>query len=115
VFVEVLDDVAVAAAPLSEDEAGELIARLRGFPVLTGARGREAVDLGAAARLLARVGDLMAAAPDVAELDLNPVLCGPTGCVVVDWRVRGQNLPFRDKVMRRDSPTHGRETEPHSS
>lgn len=115
VFVEVLDDVALAAAPLSEDEAGELIARLRGFPVLTGARGREPVDLDAVARLLARVGDLMAAAPDVVELDLNPVRCGPTGCVVADWRMRGQNLPLRDKVVRRDSPTHGRETARHSS
>jgi acetyltransferase len=33
------------------------------------------------------VGDLMVAHPEIAELDLNPVLAGPAGCVAVDWRI----------------------------
>jgi hypothetical protein len=33
------------------------------------------------------VGDLMVAHPELAELDLNPVLAGPHGCVAVDWRI----------------------------
>jgi acetyltransferase len=34
------------------------------------------------------IGDLMVAHPQIAELDLNPVLAGPDGCVAVDWRIR---------------------------
>lgn len=93
VFVEVLDDVALALAPLSVAEAADLIARLRGYPLLQGARGCEPVDVGALARLVAAVGDLLVAAPEIAELDLNPALCGPAGCVVADWRVKGQIGP----------------------
>jgi acetyltransferase len=90
VLVEVLDDVALALAPLSVAEAAELLARLRCYPLLGGARGRERVNLAALARLVSRVGDLLVRAPEIAELDLNPVLCGAAGCVVADWRVRGQ-------------------------
>jgi acetyltransferase len=87
VLVEVLGDVAFALAPLGPDEARGLIRRLRGFPALTGARGRETVDLDALARLVSGVGDLLVAVPEVAELDLNPVLATAAGCVAVDWRV----------------------------
>jgi acetyltransferase len=90
VLVEVLDDVRLALAPLSCDEAAGLIAGLRGFPLLSGIRGRPPVDIGALARLVTRVGDLMALRPELAELDLNPVLCGPSGCLAADWRVLAQ-------------------------
>jgi hypothetical protein len=96
VLVEVLDDVALALAPLSAAEAADLLARLRGYPLLRGARGREPVNIAALARLVSRVGDLLVRAPEIAELDLNPVLCGAAGYVVADWRVKGQNRSYRD-------------------
>jgi acyl-CoA synthetase (NDP forming) len=87
VLVEVLADIAFALAPLGPDEARRLLGRLRGFPALTGARGRETVDLDALARVVSAVGDLLVAVPEVAEVDLNPVLATARGCVAVDWRV----------------------------
>jgi acetyltransferase len=87
VLVEVLGDVAFALAPLRADEARRLVERLQGFAALTGARGREAVDLDALARVVCAVGDLLVAVPEVAELDLNPVLGRAAGCVAVDWRI----------------------------
>ncbi|KWX04719.1 hypothetical protein TH66_05815 [Carbonactinospora thermoautotrophica] len=87
VLVEVLDDVALALAPLSVAEAHHLITRLRGFAVLRGARGREPADLAALSHLVRAVGDLLAAVPEISELDLNPVLCGRDGCVAADWRI----------------------------
>jgi acetyltransferase len=87
VLVEALGDIAFALAPLGPDEARRLIGRLQGFPALAGARGRPAVDLDALAGVVSAVGDLLVAVPEVAELDLNPVLATAAGCVAVDWRV----------------------------
>lgn len=87
VFVEVLGDVAFGLAPLDRIEARRLIDGLRGRALLAGARGARPVDLDALADLVSAVGDLLAAVPEVAELDLNPVLATAEGCVAVDWRV----------------------------
>lgn len=86
VLVEVLKDVAFAAAPMSASEAEEMIARLRGARVLDGLRGRPAVDRARLCETLVNVSRLAAAAgPRLAELDLNPVMAGPAGAVAVDW------------------------------
>ncbi|MCX6463187.1 MAG: acetate--CoA ligase family protein [Pseudonocardiales bacterium] len=87
IWVEVLGDVAFAMAPLDRAEARDLLAGLRGHGVLTGARGAEPVDLDALADVVVAAGDLLLAADDVVELDLNPVLAGPAGAVAVDWKV----------------------------
>ncbi|MGH3520267.1 MAG: acetate--CoA ligase family protein [Haloechinothrix sp.] len=108
-FVEVLDDVALGLAPLSEEHARDLLGRLRGYPLLAGARGREPVDLAALARLVTRIGDLLVAVPAITELDLNPVLCDAAGCVAADWRVKGRNRSSQDEVRATDSPGHGGE------
>jgi acyl-CoA synthetase (NDP forming) len=87
VFVEVLADVVFRLAPIDEQEAAEALAALRGHPVLAGVRGRPGVDLGALATTLAGVSRLLDAVPEVAELDLNPVLATPQGATAVDVRV----------------------------
>ena len=87
ILVEVLDDVAFALAPLPPRDAHRLIKSLRGHGVLSGARGREPVDLDALANAVSAVGDLMLARPEVVELDLNPLLASPGGAVAVDWRI----------------------------
>jgi acetyltransferase len=110
VLVEVLGDVAFALAPLGPDEARRLIGRLRGFPALVGARGREAVDLDALARVVCAVGDLLVAVPEVVELDLNPILATAAGCVAVDWRV----VALAGSGDDRDSPSGGSERPPSS-
>jgi acetate---CoA ligase (ADP-forming) len=79
--------VVFGLAPLGPDEAHRLIDRLRGHAVLTGTRGREPVDLDALATTLSAIGNLLVARPEIADLDLNPLLATPTGAVAVDWRI----------------------------
>jgi acetyltransferase len=86
-LVEVLGDVTFALAPVSQDEARRLIASLRGFPALAGARGRVAVDLDALAATACAVGDLLVSVPEITEVDLNPLMATERECVAVDWRV----------------------------
>jgi len=88
VFVELLRDIAVRLAPISIEDAREMLRELRGFPLLAGYRGASPVDCDALEELLLRVSALAEALPDVAELDLNPVIARPDGVIVVDARIR---------------------------
>ena len=88
VLVEVERDVQLAVAPVEAGQAEAMLRSLRGAAILGGLRGGPAVDVGCVADLIVAVGDLMVARPELAELDLNPVLAGPDGCVAVDWRIR---------------------------
>ena len=87
VHAKILDDVAVALAPVGEDEAERLLRSLRGAPLLAGARGRPPLDLSAAARAVAALSRAAAACPAVAELEVNPLLVLPGGAFGLDARV----------------------------
>lgn len=84
VFVEVLEDVAFAAVPLTEYDARHLLGRIEGAAVLQGARGDPGVDEEALVDLLLTVSDVLAENPGIAELDLNPVFCYSDGVEVID-------------------------------
>ncbi|WP_028226353.1 acetate--CoA ligase family protein [Paraburkholderia ferrariae] len=85
VLIEVLRDVAFRRAPVSEAEAGRMLDELRGAAVLNGLRGKKPVDRRALCSLIAAVSRFGAAAGGrLGELDLNPVLASPAGCVAVD-------------------------------
>jgi acetyltransferase len=88
VLVETQRDVQLAVAPVDTGQARAMLASLRGAAILGGLRGSPPVHLGFVAEIIVAVGDLMVAHPQIAELDLNPVLAGPDGCVAVDWRIR---------------------------
>jgi acyl-CoA synthetase (NDP forming) len=85
---EIERDVAVRLAPVTPEEAREMVRGLRNFPRLDGWRGAPKADLGSLEDLLLRVGALADAHPEVAEMDLNPVLAGPAGAVATDARIR---------------------------
>jgi acyl-CoA synthetase (NDP forming) len=87
VYAEVLNDVAVALAPVDPSDARELLLSLRGAPLLTGARGRPPLDLRAAAEAVAALSRLAAARPDLDSLEINPLLVTPTATVALDARV----------------------------
>ncbi len=89
VLVEVLKDTAIRLAPISRDEARDMVAELRGARILQGVRGRPAADVEALVDVVKAVGDLMAACPDVREIDLNPVLVHSSGrgVTAVDVRI----------------------------
>lgn len=90
---ELLKDVAVRVCPLAPEEAGEMLRSLRMFPRLTGYRGAEPVDLAVVEEMLLRVGAMVEAHREIAELDLNPVLADADGACVVDARIRVRPVP----------------------
>jgi acyl-CoA synthetase (NDP forming) len=84
IHAEILKDVAVQTAPVTEDEALQMIRSLRMFPLLDGARGQPKADLAAIARTVARLSEFACRHADgVAEIDLNPILVKPAGEGVV--------------------------------
>jgi hypothetical protein len=83
-LAEVLDDTAIALAPITKPEALLLLDGLRGAPLLRGVRGRPPVDLDAAADVVVRLADFGLARPDVLEVDLNPVIVSTSGALAVD-------------------------------
>lgn len=87
VYAELLHDVRIALAPVGEARVEELLRELRGASLLTGARGRPALDIAAAARAAAALSRLAAARPDVLEVEVNPLLVLPDGAVGLDARV----------------------------
>jgi acyl-CoA synthetase (NDP forming)/GNAT superfamily N-acetyltransferase len=88
VATEVLADHAARLAPLTSADADELIHSIRAAPLLLGYRGQPAADLGGLRDALLRVSRLAADLPEVAELDLNPVIARPDGITAVDARIR---------------------------
>lgn len=86
--VELTKDVAVRVAPLTPQDAREMIRSLKTFPLLDGYRGRPKADVAALEELVLRLSALVEACPEIAELDLNPVMVCPRGALIVDARVR---------------------------
>lgn len=87
VFAEVLGDVSFRLAPLHADDGMDMVRELRAHRTLVGYRDRPPLDVAAVARVAAALGDLLVEHPEVAEVDLNPVLVMPQGCMVVDARI----------------------------
>ncbi len=88
VQAEILKDVSVRIAPLTRRDAGEMVRSLATYPLLTGYRGSPPVDIDGLVDVVLRVGAMVEAHHEIAELDLNPVVAAPDGCLVVDARVR---------------------------
>ena len=86
IYVEVLRDTATRLAPLSASEAERMLDELRMAPLLHGVRGEPPVDRRALVATIVRFGDLVAQHPELAELELNPLIATPTGVVAVDAR-----------------------------
>jgi acyl-CoA synthetase (NDP forming) len=88
VATEVWDDRAFLMPPVSVGDAQRALQSLRIRPLLEGFRGAPPVDLPALQDLVVRLGRLAEDVPQVAELDLNPVLANPDGAFLVDVKVR---------------------------
>lgn len=79
VAAELLHDVALLPADLGQDAIVAAIRKLRMAPLLDGFRGAPAMDIGALALLVQRLGRMIAATPTIREVDLNPVIVYPKG------------------------------------
>ena len=88
IFIEVLKDVVAGLAPISVPEAMEMIAKLRSVKILDGVRGQAPIPREKFAEVVARLSVLMTVAPEIFEMDLNPLLGTEKGVVAVDARIR---------------------------
>jgi acyl-CoA synthetase (NDP forming) len=87
IHAETLRDVAVALAPVDEAGAEELVRSLSSASLLLGSRGRPQLDVAAAARAVAALSTFAAAHPELAEVEVNPLLVCPVGAVGLDARI----------------------------
>ncbi len=88
VYVEILRDMRFGLVPLTAVVARRMLERLRGYPLLTGARGAPKANLDAVVDAMLRLSQLVEEEPNVAEIDMNPVFARPDGVEAVDARVR---------------------------
>lgn len=88
IFVETLKDISYSLAPVSQIEADEMIRGLRSYKMLEGTRGQEGVNITMFAEAIRRVSALCDAAPEIYEMDLNPLLGNSREVVAVDARIR---------------------------
>jgi len=95
IFIEVFRDVATSLVPVSEQEARTMIRSLKSYKIIKGVRGAAGVNEDAFARVITSLSDLLAAAPEIAEMDINPLLGTPDKIVAVDARIRVQAVGNR--------------------
>jgi hypothetical protein len=88
IATDVWDDRAFLIPPVARSDAQRAVRSLRIWPLLDGFRGAPRGDVAGIESMIEALGRLAVDVPEVAELDLNPVLISPEGCVVVDVKVR---------------------------
>ncbi len=88
IFVEVLKDVNSSLVPVSKEEAQSMIKNLKSYKMIQGTRGQEGVNEDLFVEMIWRLSALLEAAPEIEEMDLNPLLGTPKQVVAVDARIR---------------------------
>ena len=87
IYIEVFRDVAHALSPISHDEALGMISRLRSYSMFKGVRNQQGIDEDVFADILVRLSALVECAPEIAEMDLNPLLGKNDQVIAVDARI----------------------------
>ena len=88
IFIEVLKDVAAALSPVSDEEALAMIRSLKSNKIIQGVRGQKGISEHAFADILLRLSALLKVAPEITELDFNPLLAKEEKIFAVDARIR---------------------------
>ena len=88
IFVEILKDVNTALAPLTKDEAHKMIKNLKGYKIIQGARNQDPVNEDLFAEAITRAAALVTVAPEIFEMDLNPLIGTKDSLNAVDARIR---------------------------
>ncbi len=88
IYIEVLKDVNSSLAPVSTKEATSMIKSLKSYKMIEGTRGQEGINQKQFAEIIVRLSALLEAAPEISEMDLNPLLGTPEKVVAVDARIR---------------------------
>jgi acetyltransferase len=89
IYIELYRDRAIRLAPVTRNEARDMLRQLKAYKILEGFRGSEPLDIDALVDLICRVGNLVSRVPEIAEIDLNPVMVHGRGNAIsiVDSRV----------------------------
>ena len=87
IFVEILEDIAFRSIPLSRQDAESMVNQIKARKILEGARGAAGVSKEALVELILKVAGIVEAHPEIAEIDLNPLMAYPDGYAVVDARM----------------------------
>ena len=87
IFVEILKDVTFRIAPVTREDAREMVTKLKAYPLLTGYRNKPPADLDAIINVLLNTSKLVMDHPEIKELDLNPIMAYEKGAKTVDARI----------------------------
>jgi acetyltransferase len=88
IYIEVLKDVQSSLAPVSHEEATQMITGLKSYKIIQGVRGQEGLNEKLFADVITRVSALCLAAPEIAEMDINPLMGNMKTLKAVDARIR---------------------------
>ncbi len=88
IFIEVLKDVRTVLAPASKEEISRELKQLTSYKIIEGVRGQAGVNEQMFVDIISRLAALVTVAPEISEMDLNPLLGSPTNVVAVDARIR---------------------------
>lgn len=88
IFIEVLKDVQQALCPVGKQEALDMFKKLRSYKILEGVRGQAPIDQEVLADIIVRLSALLTVAPEIKEMDLNPLLATADKIIAVDARIR---------------------------
>lgn len=88
IFIEVLRDINAAFTPVSFDEASDIMKQLKGYKLFKGLRGRPGINEEIFVEIIVRLSLLIESAPEIIEMDLNPLLGTPEHVTAVDARIR---------------------------
>ena len=87
IFIEVLKDISAGLVPVGRDEAISMIRNLKSYKIIKGVRGQKGINEDAFADVILRLSGLLQIAPEIVELDFNPLLGNQDSVVVVDARI----------------------------
>jgi acyl-CoA synthetase (NDP forming) len=87
IFVEILKDVTFRIAPVTREDAHEMVTKVKAYPLLTGYRNTPQADLDAIINVLLNTSKLVMDYPEIKELDLNPIMAYEKGAKTVDARI----------------------------
>lgn len=96
IFIEALKDVAAELAPISTPKALEMVKSLKGYAIIKGIRGQEGVNEVIFAETVSKVSQLCKIAPEIAEMDINPLLGNRESVTAVDARIRIEKNNYND-------------------
>jgi acetyltransferase len=87
IFIEVTKDVRAVLTPVSETEVLEEIKKLKGYSIIKGTRGMDPIDEEKFVDIIVRLSSLVKVAPEIIEMDINPLLGNKNEVVAVDARI----------------------------